>query len=46
MTHHDELDLLAVRYVTGEMDAAEASAFEARLAEEQAAREAALSVLA
>jgi len=40
MIHQEELDLLAVRYVTGEMDAAEVSTFEARLADDQVAREA------
>lgn len=40
MIGHDDLDLLAVRYVTGELAAAETTAFEARLADDQAARDA------
>ncbi len=36
----DDLDLLAVRYVTGELDAAASDRFESRLAEDQTAREA------
>jgi hypothetical protein len=37
---HDEHDLLAFRYAAGEMRPEEASAFEARLADDQEAREA------
>ena len=40
MIGHDDLDLLAVRYVTGELAAAEIVAFEARLADDQVARDA------
>ncbi|MCA8958065.1 MAG: hypothetical protein KDC87_18460 [Planctomycetes bacterium] len=40
MTAPHDLDFTAVRYVTGELDAAEVSAFEARLGEDQAARDA------
>jgi hypothetical protein len=36
----EELDLLAFRYVAGELAAAEAAAFEVRLADDQSAREA------
>jgi anti-sigma-K factor RskA len=36
----DDLDLQAVRYVTGELDATESAAFEALLADDQAARDA------
>jgi len=37
---HEELDWLAFRYAAGELDAAEAEAFEVRLSDQQAAREA------
>jgi hypothetical protein len=37
---HDDLEWLAFRYVAGEMNPAEAAAFEGRLADEQPAREA------
>ena len=40
MIEHDDLDLQAVRYVTGELDATESAAFEALLADDQAARDA------
>ena len=40
MNEHEDLDLLAFRYIAAEMTAAEAEAFELRLADDQAAREA------
>jgi anti-sigma-K factor RskA len=39
-SEHDDLDWLAFRYVAGEMNPAEAAAFEGRLADEQSVREA------
>ena len=39
-TNDDDLDLIALRYVTGELDDTEVVAFESRLADDQEARDA------